>query len=100
MTTHKLTGNRCQYKACGEHFIHARAFDRHRIGKHCINGRSLIIPEMRARGWQHDAVGYQVLSALNPACRSRIGREQLGVWHIPSRKGGAGRPRKPTRISP
>ncbi|WP_148667894.1 hypothetical protein [Mizugakiibacter sediminis] len=67
-----LTGNRCQCPACGEYFSRVRAFDRHRVGTVGIGRRCLAEAEMIARGWQRNAAGYWVTTALDGAGRRRL----------------------------
>jgi hypothetical protein len=72
MSNLKLTGHRCQCRACGEYFSRERVFDRHRIGAHGVNRRCLTVTEMVARGWCRNTAGFWILTLLDGAGVRRI----------------------------
>jgi len=54
----KLTGNRCQCTACGEHFNGVQPFDAHRIGEHGVNRHCMAVAQLLAEGFEKNAAGF------------------------------------------
>ena len=62
----KLTGDKCQCTACGEHFNSTYAFDRHRTGEYDHQGsrRCLSVAEMTEIGFSKTARGYWIRTRM------------------------------------
>jgi len=58
----KLTGSRCQCRACGEYFNSAFAFDKHRIGEHGKTRRCMTSNEMSGKGMERNQALFWVSS--------------------------------------
>lgn len=59
----RLTGNRCQFTACGEYFNGVQPFDRHRVGDFAKGGqpstrRCLSVAELDAAESIRNAAGF------------------------------------------
>lgn len=70
MSGPRLTGNRCECTACGEHFNSISTFDRHRIGdsqslnrSRCMSSEELIL-----RGWSRSRLGFWIERAMRSDC--------------------------------
>lgn len=61
MSEKRLTGRRCQCRACGEYFNSVPAFDMHRTGLYMPNERRCLSPEeMAEKGMAVNPAGFWV----------------------------------------
>jgi len=62
MSELKVSGSRCQCRACDEYFNSSFAFDKHRIGEHGKNRRCMTTDEMLGKGMERNKALFWVSS--------------------------------------